>query len=75
MLEGVINFDKEIARLEKEVKKNTKELLGVQKRLNNESFLDKAPDNIIQKVKAQHADLEEENNKLKENLERIVKMK
>ena len=75
MLEGVINFDKEIARLEKEVEKNTKELLGVQKRLNNESFLDKAPDNIIQKVKAQHSDLEEENNKLKENLERIVKMK
>ncbi|RLB98564.1 MAG: valine--tRNA ligase [Deltaproteobacteria bacterium] len=75
MLEGVIDFDKEIARLEKEVGKNTKELLGVQKRLNNESFLDKAPDNIIQKVKSQHADLEEENNKLKENLERIVKMK
>ena len=75
MLEGVINFDKEIARLEKEVEKNTKELLGVQKRLNNESFLDKAPDNIIQKVKAQYSDLEEENNKLKENLERIVKMK
>ncbi|MDA3915842.1 MAG: valine--tRNA ligase [Deltaproteobacteria bacterium] len=75
MLEGVVNFDKEIARLEKEVAKNTKELLGVQKRLNNESFLDKAPDNIIQKVKAQHSDLEEENNKLKENLERIVKMK
>ncbi len=75
MLEGVINFDKEIARLEKEVEKNTKELLGVQKRLNNESFLDKAPDNIIQKVKAQYSDLEEENSKLKENLERIVKMK
>ncbi|MEN8210977.1 MAG: valine--tRNA ligase [Thermodesulfobacteriota bacterium] len=75
LLEGVINFDKEITRLGKEVEKNTKELLGVQKRLNNESFLDKAPDNIIQKVKAQHSDLEEENNKLKENLERIVKMK
>jgi len=75
MLEGVINFEKEIARLEKEVEKNTKELIGVQKRLNNESFLDKAPENIIQKVKAQHSDLEEENNKLKKNLERIVKMK
>ena len=75
MLEGVINFDKEIARLEKDVEKNTKELLGVQKRLNNESFLDKAPDNIIQKVKAQYSDLEKENEQLKENLERIVKMK
>lgn len=74
-LEGVIDFDKEIKRLEKELEKNTKELLGVQKRLNNDSFLEKAPDQVIEKVKAQHADLEEKENKLKENLERIQKMK
>ena len=75
LLEGVIDFEKEIKRLEKELEKNTKELLGVQKRLNNESFLDKAPEKIIQKVKEQHKDLEEENNKLQENLERILKIK
>ncbi len=75
LLEGVIDFDSEIKRLEKELEKNTKELLGVQKRLNNESFLDKAPDKIIQKVKHQHKGLEKENNKLQENLERILKMK
>ena len=75
LLEGVIDFDKEIKRLEKDVAKNTKELLSVQKRLNNESFLEKAPDEIILKVKNQHALLEEENSKLKENLERILKMK
>ena len=40
-LEGVIDFDKEIGRLEKELEKNTKELFGVQKRLNNDSFLEK----------------------------------
>ena len=68
-------FDKESKRLGKELEKNTKELLSVQKRLNNDSFLDKAPDKIIQKVKDQHHELEEENNKLKENLERILKMK
>ena len=75
LLEGVIDFDKEIKRLEKDVAKNTKELLSVQKRLNNESFLEKAPDEIIQKVKDKHALLEEENSKFKENLERILKMK
>ena len=74
-LEGVIDFDKETFRLEKELEKNTKELLAVQKRLNNESFLEKAPEEVIQKVKDQHTDLEEKNNKLKENLERILKMK
>ncbi|SDU21574.1 valine--tRNA ligase [Desulfobacula phenolica] len=74
-LEGVIDFDKEIKRLEKELEKNTKDLLGVQKRLHNESFLEKAPETVVQKVKAQYADFEEKNNKLKENLERIQQMK
>ncbi len=74
-LEGVIDFDKEIQRLEKDLEKNTKELLGVQKRLHNESFLEKAPEEVIQKVKDQHTELEEKNNTLKHNLERIQKMK
>ncbi|MBU1342874.1 MAG: valine--tRNA ligase [Proteobacteria bacterium] len=74
-LEGVIDFDKEIKRIEKDLEKNTKELLAVQKRLHNESFLEKAPEEVIQKVKDQHTDLEEKNNKFKENLERILKMK
>ena len=74
-LEGVIDFDKEVKRLEKELGKNTKELLIVQKRLNNDSFLEKAPEEVIQKVKSQHTELEEKNNKLKENLDRILKMK
>ncbi|CCK79813.1 valine--tRNA ligase [Desulfobacula toluolica] len=74
-LEGVIDFDKEIKRLEKELEKNTKDLLGVQKRLHNESFLEKAPETVVQKVKAQYTDFEEKNNKLKENLERIQQMK
>ncbi|MBU2429479.1 MAG: valine--tRNA ligase, partial [Proteobacteria bacterium] len=74
-LEGVIDFDKEIARLEKELEKNTKELVGVQKRLHNESFLEKAPEDVIQKVKDLHAQLEEVNVKLKANLKRIQEMK
>ncbi|MCP4719958.1 MAG: valine--tRNA ligase, partial [Desulfobacteraceae bacterium] len=74
-LEGVIDFEKEIKRLEKELEKNTKELLGVQKRLNNESFLDKAPKEVIVKVKTLHASLEEKNEKLVSNLERIKEMK
>ena len=74
-LEGVIDFDKEIKRIEKELDKNTKELLTVQKRLHNESFLEKAPADVKQKVKSQYADLEEKNNKLKANLERIQKLR
>jgi len=50
-------------------------LLGIQKRLNNESFLDKAPEDVIAKVKSQHVVLEETNEKLVVNLERIKAMK
>ena len=74
-LEGVIDFDKEISRLEKELEKNTKELLGVQKRLNNDSFLEKAPEQVIEKVKALHNELDEKEGKLKENIDRIKSMK
>ena len=70
-LEGVIDFDKEISRLEKELEKVTKELTGIQKRLNNESFLDKAPDNVIAKVKGQHDELAEKQDKISRNLDRI----
>jgi valyl-tRNA synthetase len=46
-------------------------LTGIQKRLNNESFLDKAPDEVIAKVKAQHDELAEKQEKISTNLERI----
>ena len=58
-------------RLEKELEKTTKELTGIQKRLNNESFLDKAPDAVIAKVKAQHDELAEKQEKVSTNLERV----
>ncbi|MFO7912944.1 MAG: valine--tRNA ligase, partial [Desulfotignum sp.] len=70
-LEGVIDFEKEIGRLEKELDKNTKELIGVQKRLSNDSFLEKAPQEVIDKVNARHIDLSEKNEKLAANLKRI----
>ncbi len=70
-LEGVIDFDKEISRLEKELDKNTKELVGVQKRLSNDSFLEKAPQEVIEKVNDRHDELSEKNEKLTANLKRI----
>ncbi len=74
-LEGVIDFEKEIQRLEKELAKTTKELMGIQKRLNNDSFLEKAPEEVIDKVKAQHAELQEKQDKISANLDRIREMK
>jgi valyl-tRNA synthetase len=74
-LEGVIDFDKEISRLEKELEKNTKELNGILKRLNNDSFLEKAPEEVIEKVKAQHEELKEKQDKITVNLDRVKNLK
>ncbi len=73
-LVGVIDFEKEAARLENEIAKVTKELVAVSKRLNNESFLEKAPDEVVEKVKTLKQGLEEKNDKLRENLDRINKI-
>ncbi|MBF0230225.1 MAG: valine--tRNA ligase [Desulfamplus sp.] len=74
-LKGVIDFDKEGQRLEKELDKVTKELISISKRLTNESFLDKAPDDVVEKVKEQQILLQEKSDKLTLNLNKIKQMK
>jgi len=75
LLAGIIDFDREENRLNKEIEKVTKELLSVSKRLNNESFLDKAPEEVIEKVSEKKGELEGKNDKLAINLARIKEMK
>ena len=50
-LEGLIDMDKEIARLEKELDKLQKELDRVDKKLSNENFVNKAPEKVINEEK------------------------
>ncbi len=71
LLKDVIDFKKEENRLEKEIEKIFKELKTVSNRLNNESFLEKAPEDVINKVKKQYKELEEKNEKFVDNLDRI----
>jgi len=70
-LEGIIDFDKEIQRLEKEINKLRSELTAVDKKLANEGFLSKAPADVIDKVKEKQSDLLEKQQKLQINLDRI----
>ncbi|MGN7939652.1 valine--tRNA ligase [Virgibacillus sp. 6R] len=55
-LEGLINIDEEIKRLEKEKEKLDKEVERVQKKLGNEGFLKKAPEKVIEEEKAKEKD-------------------
>jgi valyl-tRNA synthetase len=70
-LEGIVDFAKEIQRLEKEINKLTNESASVSKKLNNEDFLTKAPAEVVEKVKAKHDGLVEKQEKLLTNLTKI----
>ncbi|MBW2468421.1 MAG: valine--tRNA ligase [Deltaproteobacteria bacterium] len=70
-LEGIIDFDLEAQRLDKELNKLAKELKMVSKKLANRNFLDKAPQNVVEEVKAKHAGLQAKQQKLQSHLDRI----
>jgi valyl-tRNA synthetase len=70
-LEGIIDFAKEIERLQKELGKIDKELTSVAKKLNNQDFLAKAPAEVVDKVKSQQQELMDRQQKLQANLEKI----
>ncbi|GAA0333848.1 valine--tRNA ligase [Bacillus carboniphilus] len=55
-LAGLINIDEEIARLEKELEKWTKEVERVQNKLANERFVQKAPQNVVDEERAKEKD-------------------
>ena len=73
-LEGIVDFAKEIERLEKEINKLTNESATVSKKLNNEDFLKKAPVEVVEKVKAKHDVLVEKQQKLLSNLTKIKEL-
>jgi valyl-tRNA synthetase len=70
-LKGTVDVAAERARIEKDIAKAEKELAGVKGRLGNESFVARAPAEIVEKERARQAELEERIAKLKKSLERL----
>ena len=70
-LRGVIDFSQEVLRLEKEIAKLDKELVGINKKLSNDSFLSKAPDDVVAQVKEKQATLTDKKDKLGGTLARV----
>jgi len=70
-LEGLIDFDKEIKRLEKELEKWNKEVERVQKKLANEGFVNKAPQAVVDEEKRKEQDYLDKQAKVKTRLEEL----
>ncbi len=71
-LEGVIDLDAEIARIEKNLKKVEKELERVTKKLSNQGFLSKAPKEVIAKEERIKAELIDKRERLKTALSHLA---
>lgn len=70
-LEGLIDFDKEIARLEKELTKWTKEVERVQKKLSNQGFVSKAPETVVEEEKRKEQDYLDKQTKVQARLSEL----
>ena len=64
----LIDFDKERARLNKELKKAEKDLSFIEKKLGNPGFLNKAPEAVVEGEKVKAEKLREQIAKLNESL-------
>lgn len=71
-LEGLIDFDKEISRLEKELEKWTKEVGRVQKKLSNAGFVNKAPEPVVDEERQKEKDYLEKQSKVKARLKELT---
>jgi valyl-tRNA synthetase len=68
LLKGLIDFEEEKRRLAKEIKKLRKEMEAPGNKLSNKGFLEKAPQEIVEKVKEKHESMKTELEKLERNL-------
>jgi valyl-tRNA synthetase len=71
-MEGLVDLDKEIARLRKERATLEKELERVNKKLNNQGFLEKAPKEVVEKEEQKQRDYVEMLKKVEERLKMMT---
>ena len=70
-LEGLMDFEEEKNRVEKELKKIEKDIIVLDKKLSNPNFVEKAPAEVIEKDRLRKQTLSEKQTKLKIHLETI----
>jgi valyl-tRNA synthetase len=70
-LEGLVDIEAEIAKLDKEKGKVEKELGKVAGKLSNSNFLDKAPEQVVAKEREKQETLQAKLAKIKEGIERL----
>ncbi len=73
-IEGNINVEKEIERLNRLLKKQEKSLAFLNSKMNNQSFLTKAPKELIEEKKKELKEITELYNKTKERIKQLQRI-
>ncbi|SFM92947.1 valine--tRNA ligase [Thermodesulforhabdus norvegica] len=73
LLKDLLDFNAELQRLEKEIQKVEKELFLTTRKLHNEDFLKKAPQDVVEKEREKSVRLGEKIKKLKDHYDRIAR--
>jgi valyl-tRNA synthetase len=71
-LAGLIDFDAEKVRVEKELQRIAGELAGIEKRLGNVGFVARAPKEVVEKDRARAEELGAKREKLSRHLARVT---
>jgi valyl-tRNA synthetase len=67
-LEGLVDFEKERERIQKEIDRLEGFLKGIKGKLSNKGFVDNAPEAVVEKEKKKKSDTEDSLEKLREQL-------
>jgi valyl-tRNA synthetase len=73
-LKGLIDFEAEISRLGKELKKTESNLAFVKRKLHNKEFIKKAPKAVIEENKAKYNEYLEKLNAVQGNIDKLEKL-
>jgi valyl-tRNA synthetase len=71
LLEGLVDFDRESARLSKEIERRRSFIAGIEAKLANEAFVSRAPEEVVAQERRKLEDSREEVRKLTANLEAL----
>jgi valyl-tRNA synthetase len=71
---GLVDFEREKQRLEKELTKLKAEIEKIENRLGNDAFLQNAPKEVVEETKTRLRELEDRNSRIGENLEHILSL-
>ncbi len=74
-LKGVLNIDSEIDRLDKEGRKLDEAISFLDRKLLNEEFLQRAPEEVVKKEKAKYEELAEKKKRIDENIQKLKEVR